>query len=336
MSKKQLNLIYKRGEVKLIKKKTHILFYLIIVFLLTSSQLLSQAGRGRGRISGKVADEEGNPIPSAKIALQFQENEELIKETATDEKGKWKIGGLGSGYWIITVSAQGFIPCQKNINVSQLDRNPSLNIVLQKAEEQFFEEAPEIELFEKGSTLFKEERFEEAISSFKEFLAKNPELYQVHFSIGNCYKGMENIEQALEEYQIVLENADEGNEKDRKLKAKTLAVIGECYLITEEMDSAQDYFKQSLELSPDDEILAYNMGEIYFAHNKMDDAIEYYELASQIKPKWSDPYYKIGLVYLNKKENAKAIEYFLEFLEIEPDSARSVNVKNIIDYLKKR
>jgi tetratricopeptide (TPR) repeat protein len=320
----------------LFKKKTLILFFLIVVFLLTSSQLLPQAGRGRGRISGKVADEEGNPIPSAKITLQFQEDEELIKEAVTDKKGKWKIGGLGSGYWIITVSAQGFIPYQKNINVSQLERNPPVNIVLQKAEEQFFKEAPEIELFEKGSALFKEGRFEEAISSFQQFLATNPELYQIHFSIGNSYKELRNFEQALKEYQIVLENVEEGDEKNKKLKAKTLAAIGECYLMMDRIDSAQDYFRQSLELSPDDEILAYNVGEIYFAHQKLDEAIEYYKLASQIKPKWSDPYYKIGLVYLNKKDNEKAIDYFLEFLEIEPDSARSVNVKNIINYLKKR
>ncbi len=308
----------------------------MVILLFTSSPLFPQAGAGRGRISGEVVDETGNPVVSAKLTLQFQENEEIVRETTTDKKGKWRIGGLGSGLWRITVSAEGFIPYQKTINVSQLERNPYLNIVLKKAEEQFFETAPEIGLFEEGNKLFREERFEEAVAAFKKFLEKNPDLYQVHFSLGNCYKEMRDTEQALKEYQIVLENVEERNEKDKKLKAKTLAAIGECYLKTEEMDSAQDYFKQSLELSPDDEILAYNVGEIYFAHQKLDGAIEYFKLASQIKPEWSDPYYKLGLVYLNKNESEKAIEYLSKFLEKEPDSARSVNVKNIIDYLKKR
>lgn len=318
------------------RKKTFISFCLMVIFLLTSSPLFSQAGAGRGRISGEVEDEAGNPVISAKLTLQFQENEDVVRETTTDKKGKWKIGGLGSGIWVITVSAEGFIPYQKTINVSQLERNPSINIVLQRAEEQFFETAPEIGLFEEANKLFREERFEEAVAAFKKFLEKNPDLYQVHFSLGNCYKEMRDIEQALKEYQVVLENVDEGNDKDKKLKAKTLAAIGECYLRTDDMDSAQDYFKQSLALSPDDEILAYNVGEIYFAYQKLDEAIEYFTLASQIKPGWSDPYYKIGLVYLNKNDSQKAIENLSKFLEIEPDSDRSVNVKNIIDYLRKR
>jgi len=318
------------------RKKTFILFCFMVIFLFSSSPLFSQAGAGRGRISGEVVDEKGNPVVSAKLNLQFQENKEIVRETTTDNKGKWKIGGLGSGIWLITVSAEGFIPYQKTINVSQLERNPYLNIVLKKAEEQFFETAPEIGLFEEGSKLFREERFKEAVAAFEKFLEKNPDLYQVHFSLGNCYKEMRDVEQALKEYQVILDNVDEKNEKDKKLKAKTLAAIGECYLETDEMDSAQEYFKQSLALSPDDEILAYNVGEIYFAHQKLDEAIEYFKLASEIKPGWSDPYYKLGLVYLNKNDSQKAIEYLSKFLEKEPDSARSVNVKNIIDYLKKR
>jgi len=85
----------------------------------------------------------------------------------------------------------------------------------------------------------------------------------------------------------------------------------------------------------EDEILAYNVGEIYFSHQRLGEAIEYYILATVIKPDWGEPYYKLGLVYLNKADNANAIENLEKFLEIEPDSEISANVKNIIEYLKK-
>lgn len=308
---------------------------LIMAFLLMSPHLFSQAGRGTARLSGTVSDEQRNPIPSAKITLQFLENEEITQETTSDKKGKWKIAGLGSGNWRITASAQGYIPYQNIVNVRQLDRNPLLNITLKKAEEQLIETTPEMELFEQGNRLFQDEKYEEAIAAFQEFLEKNPELYQVHFSLGNCYKEMGKIEEALKEYQLVLENADESIDKDRKLKAKTLAAIGECHLLKNDIDSAQDFFKQSLELDPNDEILAYNVGEIHFSHQKMDEAVDYFELASQIKPDWPDPYLKLGYVYLNKAENAKAVEKFEKFLDLEPDTERSAMVKNIINYLKK-
>ncbi len=146
---------------------------------------------------------------------------------------------------------------------------------------------------------------------------------------------MRDTEQALKHYQILLQKIDEQEEKDIKLKSKVLSAIGECYLQEDDLDSAQDYLKQSLELDPQDEILAYNVGEIYFSHQKMEEAIQYFTLASQIKPDWSDPFYKLGLVYVNMKDNDKALESFEKFLELEPDTERSASVKNIMDFLKK-
>lgn len=317
------------------KKRTTLFICSLMVILLLGSPVFPQAGRGRARISGTVTGDSGNPIASAKITLQFLEGEGITREALTDKKGRWKIGGLGSGRWRINVSAQGFMPYQKSVDVMQLSRNPSINIVLKKAEEQLFDEAPEMELFSKGNQLFRAEKYEEAIASFQGFLEKNPEIYQVHLSVGNCYKEMGNVEQALKEYQIVLEKTTGEESKDIKIKAKALAGIGETYLKKDDFDSAQNYLRQSLELSPDDEILAYNVGEIYFSHQKLGEAIEYYILATEIKPDWSEPYYKLGLVYLNKADNANAIENLERFLELEPDTERSARVKNIIEYLRK-
>lgn len=318
------------------KKKQFLLFCLIIVSFLSSTLLFSQAGRGTGRLSGKVTDKSGNPVASATITLQFLEREEAIRETKTDKKGKWKIVGLGSGRWKIAVSAQGYIPYQNTVSVSQLEINPSLNTILKKIEEQLIEEAPRISLLEKGSKLFNEKKFEEALANYQEFLEKNPELYEIHFNLGNCHKEMGDIEQALKEFQLVLEKTVEEDEKDRKIKAKTLAAIGECHLKKEDLDSAQNYFKESLELAPEDEIVAYNVGEIYFVHQKLDEAIQYYEFAAKIKPDWSDPYYKLGLVFLNKTDYEKAKESLQKFLKLEPDTERSASVKNILDYLEKK
>ena len=334
-SKKLLNLNYRHREKKMDKKKEFFFFCLITVFFLTSTHLFSQAGRGKARLSGKVIDESGNPVIQAKITLQFLDEERITRETKTDKKGKWRIAGLGSGQCLITVLAEGFMPYNKTIKVSQIEINPSLNIILKKLEEQIIEKAPGIELFEKGNQLFREEKFEEALDYYKQFLEKNLELHPVHFSLGNCYKEMGDVEHALKEYQLVLDKANVEEEKDKKLKAETLAAIGECYLKKENMDIAQNYFKQSLELSPEDEILAYNVGEIYFVHQKMLEAIEYYKLASQIKPEWSDPFYKLGLVFLNKTDYVLAEENLKRFLELEPDSERSASVRNILEYLEK-
>jgi tetratricopeptide (TPR) repeat protein len=313
-------------------KKKLPFFCLIIVFSLSNTLLFAQAGRGRARIHGRVTDESNNPVVSAQVTIKFMENENIIRETKTDKNGKWKIMGLGSGNWRINVEAEGFMPYQDVVDVMQLSLNPTIVVILKKVEEQIAKDVPGIEIFEKANQLFNEEKYEEAIAAYQEFLEKNPEIFQVHFSLGNCYKELGNTEQALQEYQLVLEKTDA--EKDLKLRAKTLATIGESYLKKEDLDSAQDYFKKSLDLDPQDEILAYNVGEIYFSHQKLDGAVEYFELASKIKPDWPDAFYKLGLVYLNLTDYEMAKENLKKFLELEADTERSASVQNILNYIE--
>lgn len=338
------------------KKNVIIIGIFLFTFMTFNSFSHSQSGRGKGRASGEVVDEFDNPVPNIKISLQFigglpsragsvqfESKDEITRETTTDKKGKWKIGGLGSGRWRVSITAEGYMPYDATIYISQFERNPypeafprlPLHTVLKKVEELLAIDAPEIELFEKGNLLFKEEQYKEAITSYRAFLEKNPELYQVHFSIGNSFKEMGNTEEALKEYQIVLDNAKSDEEKDLKVKAKTLSSMAECHLKNEDLESAQEYFKESLELNPEDEILAYNVGEIYFSHQKLDEAILYFQQASQIKPEWPDAYLKLGYVYVNKADNANAIAFFEKFLELETGSERAVSVRNILDYLKK-
>jgi len=210
------------------------------------------------------------------------------------------------------------------VRLLEMGMNPILRMGLTSVMEKNF--------FEKANQLFNEEKYEEAIAAYQEFLEKNPEIFQVHFSLGNCYKELGNTEQALQEYQLVLEKTDA--EKDHKLRAKTLAAIGESYLKKEDLDSAQNYFKKSLDLDPQDEILAYNVGEIYFSHQKLEGAVEYFELASKIKPDWPDAFYKLGLVYLNLTDYEKAKENLKKFLELESDTERSASVQNILNYIE--
>ncbi|MBS3819836.1 tetratricopeptide repeat protein [bacterium] len=311
-------------------------FTLILTFLLFSApNLFSQAGRGKARLGGTVKDQQGNPVVQAKVTLQFLENENVVRETTTNKKGNWAVPGLQNGPWRVTVRAEGYAPVAKTVQVSEINRNPPVDIVLKKKkEEAMVGEAPGLEFFEKGNQQFKQKNYQQALENYNKFLEENPDLFQVHLSIGNCYREMGQMEKALEEYQIVIDKADEEKQKEKEVKAKAIAGIGEVHLMQDDLDQAQQYFEKSLELNPKDSILAYNVGEIYFSHQKMDQAIKYYEMAAQINPDWSDPYLRMGYTYLNKKEYEKAEEKFNKFLEMEPNTKRAASVKNVLEYIQ--
>jgi tetratricopeptide (TPR) repeat protein len=310
----------------------------IVVVLCFTSFILAQAGRGKARISGVVKDEQGNSIKSAKIVIQFLEDEQVMREITVDKKGEWAVMGLGTGTWRVTASAEGHISVYKDVYIQQLERNPRITLVLKKttqSDQAMIEDESSLGLLEKTNQLFTEKKYDEAIAILKQFLEINPNVYQAFINIGDCYREKGEFEQAIEEYNKALEQAKKDELMGMEMTAKALARIGECYMRNEDFETAQDYFKLSIESYPENEILAYNVGEIYFSNQKIDEAIHYFELSTQIKSDWGPPYLKLGYAYLNKGDFEKAKLNLNKFLELDPESPEAPAVKNMIDYLEK-
>jgi tetratricopeptide (TPR) repeat protein len=308
----------------------------LLIFWVQSAH--AQAGRGKARLGGVVIDEAGNPINGAKIVLEFLATERENMETATNNKGAWGVIGLGTGKVRVTATAKGFLATSQEVNVQQLSLNPQIKMTLKivpKSEAPAIDDEASLVLFDKGNQLFAEKNYDEAIIAFEQFLEKNPNAFQIHLSLGDCYREKGQFEKAIEEYNKVTELSGKDVVTGKELSAKSLAAIGECYLKMEDFEKAQTYFKQSVDAYAENEILAYNVGEIYFSNQKIDEAIQYYELAIKIKPGWGTPYLRLGYAYLNKGTYAKAIQNFEKYLEIEPESSEAPKVKSLLEQLKK-
>ncbi len=297
--------------------------------LLSVQFAAAQGGRGKARLAGSVLDEERNPIAGAKIVIELMGVEPATRETTTDKDGDWGFIGLGSGTWQLTASAEGYYAMERAVNVSQIARNPKVVLNLKKIEEVTFEET-DLSAIDKASTLFEERKYAEAVALLEEFLVNNPTAYPTHINIGDCYKEMQEYEKAEAEYNLALEAAKTDENLGKEITAKAMANIGDIYMKKGDFESAQNYFTQSIELLPDNEILAYNVGEIYFSNRQLNDAIRYYDTAIQIKPDWGLPYHKRGLVYLNMADYDRAKESFEKFLEVDPGSELAESVRSML------
>jgi tetratricopeptide (TPR) repeat protein len=305
---------------------------------LALSTAAGQAGRGTARVNGTVVDEAGNPVPQAKIELVLIQNQEIKRDAITDKKGQWALMGLGTGMWRVTASAPDFEPAFVDYNVKQLERNPVIALTLKKpspSDQPSGMDEASLGLIDQGNQLYNDKKFDEALAVFQELLVKNPTVYQIKLSIGDCYREKGEYDTAMALYAEAAEAALTNQVSGKEMRAKSLARIGECHIKKGDFETAQNYFKQSIETFPENEVLAYNVGEIYFSNQKLDEAINYFTLATQIKPVWSEAYYKLGLAYLNKTEYEKAQQSLNKFLELEPNTERSTSVKNILDYIGK-
>ena len=318
--------------------RIHRLVIIAAAVLLAAGLVSAQAGRGIGRLGGICTDLNGNPVENIKVMIVFSQNENLKFDTVSNKKGEWSFLGLGTGNWNLSAFGAGFDPIAQAVYVSQLAVNPKVTIKLKKAEKAgggFIQDESTFAFLEKGNQLFREQKYDDAIVQFQQFIDKNPAAYQVRLSIADCYREKGDFEKATGIYNEIIEKSKTDAALGKEMMAKGLAGLGNIAVKQNKLDVAQEYFKQSIASSPKDEILAYNVGEIFFSNQGLDEALKYFELASQIKPDWPDPYLKLGYVYLNKADNANAVAKFEKFLVLEPEGERAALVKNILNAIKR-
>ncbi len=324
------------------RSKNIFIIFIVSVFCLSFSlNLPAQQGRGGGRVRGDVHDEVGNPIVGAKIVAQHLQYKTTFT-SESDAKGNWAVAGLGTGYFRITATKEGYGTVYHEMRVSQFSKqNPPLSFTLKKiqvAEMNMpaIEDEGSVVLFEEGIELFDQKKYAESVAKFEEFMGKNPTVFQVNINIGNCYREMGEYDKALEAFNKVLEKVKEENEsiKGDEGAARALAGIGETYFKQGNLEKASEYLSQAVDNFPEDEALAFNVGEIYFKQGEVDKAIEYFMLAIKIKESWAPPHRQLGYAYLNKGKYKLAIDSLKKFVELAPDDPQSENIKNLIPKLE--
>jgi len=141
------------------KKKRFLLAGFMLVFL--ASLAMAQVTQQSGRFEGRVADDQGNPLPG--VAVQATSPKLVGKATTvTDSNGVFRLLALPSGVYEITFTLAGFKPIARRDVVLGLGQTLIINITMEPSaiEEQVtvMGEAPLVDVKStvKGMTITKE------------------------------------------------------------------------------------------------------------------------------------------------------------------------------------
>jgi tetratricopeptide (TPR) repeat protein len=308
---------------------------LAAALLLTASiTIQAQDGRGNGRLTGTVVDENGTPLANATITLKYMEFNNT-RQTKSNANGQWGFLGLGKGAVQVTGEMEGYAPSVTQQPVSGVSPNPEIHIILRKGTTAAGD--PNRDAILRAHEMFDQRKFTEALALYQEFALKNPTNYKIGVYIANCKTEMGDYEEAMVEFQKVLaEVTKETPElKGNPTAAQVYAGIGDVYLRQQKFKAAEENFRRSIDIQPGDPALPYNVAEIMFTQNKPDEAETYYLLATQIKPEWPKPYLKLAYVALNKGQMDKAVEYLKKFCEIGKDDPKFSEGQALLDVLQK-
>lgn len=300
-------------------------FLVIIALLLLPMTLSAQAYKGRGRLKGYVKDTQGNPIEGVKVKL-FNEKVKSGFERTTDSKGYWKAFNIAGGDYSIDFEKFGYMPEKISYKVNEWDKNPDIEIALEKVEGLVITEELK-EALTNGNNLFDAGNFEGALQAYQTLVEENPDAFILHLNIGNCYFQMEQYEKAEEAYLKVLEQDAENHE--------VMLAIGNTYANRGHEDKALEWYNKIEFEEITDPTVLYNVGTQFFRQNKYEEALKYYQRSVVVKEDFLDGLYQLGLTYLTLGNNAEAIAAFEKYLTFDSESEKASQVKGFLDYLRR-
>lgn len=298
----------------------------ILMVLLSCAFVFSQDWTGQGRQIGFVYDDEGNPLEGVKVKLFFVKTKSGF-ELTTDKNGKWVAIGIKGGMWFIDFEMPGYMTKKISWNVLDFRQtNPPLEVTLEKVEGLVLTDELK-ENFQKGSVLYEEGKYEDAIGIFSAIVEEFPNAYIINLNIGNCYFQMENYDEAEKFYKMVIEEEPDN--------VGALMGIGNCHTNRGDNDKALEWYNKIEFEKIKDPTVLFNVGTIFYNNSKYEDALKYYKKSVEIKEDFLDGIYQSGLAYLALGKNAEALNEFENYLTRDSNSDRASQVKGFIEYLKK-
>jgi tetratricopeptide (TPR) repeat protein len=298
---------------------------MLVVAALVAASALAQT-RGNGRLSGKVLDEQGQPIIDVIVKAQMAGQTESFPGK-TDKKGEWRINGLADGQWTIEMSKDGLETLRQTIEVRD-ERAAPFNVVMKKP-------APKVDPsvainaeLQRAVGLAQAGKFAEARQICQDLLAKDPTLLQCYGFIGRMYSAEKEPAKALESVKMALEK--DPNNVDTKLLLADLMIEGGDKVEGRKLLDSIDLTQVK------DPFPFMNAAITMINEGKGAEAVEgLTKLLAQF-PTQNEIYYYRGRAYLAASKFDEARADLEKFIALAPTSKEAVEAKKILDQMIKK
>lgn len=162
-----------------------------------------------------------------------------------------------------------------------------------------------------GDSYFKLNNPDSAQVVFELGLEKYPKDAYLHRMVGFLKNQRQMIDEAIDEYKIVVEI-----EPDSKDDWKQLAAL---YVKNDEYEDAISAFEKVLEIDPNDAEAQRNLSEIQRSTGDVEGAIENKEKTREAQPENSQVRFELGKMYFDQENYENSVKRFQEFLTLVPN-----------------
>jgi Tfp pilus assembly protein PilF len=296
----------------------HALIALLAV-LICVSVASAQSWRGMARVSGKVMDEQGNPIEGVTVKLNLPNAGGT--EIKTNKKGEWQIGGIARGEWQLDFELSPYEPRRITVSVAELTRVPPVEIKLKLD----INEVIRTEVV-KAADLISKGQYAEARKVYEGVLAKYPSAYRLEPYLARTYYLEKNYDEAIKHMKIAIEK--DPSDIENKLR------LGNILMETGRMEEGRQLLNTVDDSVVKDPAVFVNVGISLMNQNKQDEALAYFEKGIKNFPAVGDSYYYRGLIRLQKGDTAGTKADFTKFLELSPNAPEAAAARKALEQIK--
>lgn len=333
-----------------------------LLVLALAAPSFAQDWKGRGRLQGRVKTEDGKPIKDAKVQLFYGGDEtQSPPPIVTKKNGRWSILGLRNGGWSVVIEAEGFVPSQGQVRVSELGTNDPVEITMRRLEDT--EEAKKgrevMGWIEEANSLIQAGKFADARALYENALEEveggsRPSLLQgvaqTYLQEGNLPKAEETLDRVLTETPDDL-NALTMKARVQGQQGKTDAAVTTLdQLVTlnpDNIDALQLIINLLLGEGREDEAQAYiarlpegtkvdannylNLGIDAYNAGNMEEALRHFDKAAADNPNMPDVFYYRGLAHLASGDLDKAKIDLQHVVDIDAAHPKAAEAKELLE-----
>lgn len=299
--------------------------FIVCVLAIAAMAAAQQPGKGKGQVSGKVVDEQGQPIQDVQVVAVLKGEKEPTGGTKTNKKGEWTIKNLASGEWNVVMGKEGLEEKSVPVTLAEAEKKAMGPVTVGKYVD------PNTVLqagAQKAAEFFQVKQYADARKIYDDLLAKYPAVHQLHPMIARTYAAENNWAKAIEHMRIAVE-------KDPN--ADNRLFLGELLLESGNKDEARQLIEGTDITQAKDPYPFLNIAITLINAKKADEALV---ILDKVVGKFGDQaevYYYRGRANLaaNKPDAAKAdLE---KFVSMSPTETKEVaDAKNILAQLNKK
>lgn len=290
---------------------------LLLAALLVAGTAFAQ---GRGRIEGRIVNEQGQPVAGVVVQAQKVGSPDETSAAKSNEKGEFSLPKVTNGEWRVEFRYEGLQVPPATVEVAN-NRAPALTITMAAP-------PPDPMVFinselKRAAELMQAGNLAEARTIYEALHAKYPQPFQFPFAIATTYAAEKNYDKALE-YAKVAEGL-EPTSVDVKL------LVSEIYMDTDRRPEAIALL-ESIDLEEvQDPVLFLNAGIILINDQKSDDAVRMFDRLLERFPDNHSIYYYRGRAKLAGQKLPDAKADLEKFISLAPAESKEVaDAKKII------